>query len=467
MGVGVEMKSFGLLRFLALFTLRLSICFAADVWVTYPDRTRLLSWDGGRTFENDAAITPSTITVDESQTYQTMDGFGASLTDSAAWLIQNKLSSSQRADAMQHLFGFNDGDAGISYLRIPLGGSDMALSHYTYDDGDPDPNLSRFSIAHDLQYIIPTAVAAKTIDASLKYMGTPWSAPAWMKTSNSLNFGKLNNAFYPNYATYLRKVYDAYKQNGVSFDAMTIQNEPQFEPGSYPGMKYEWYDELNFVRDHLAPRMAGTGVKLLSFDHNWDMLWYPKAVMNEGQALYAGSAWHCYGGSVGAMGEMHATYPGKDIYFTECSGTFANANFGDNVKWNMQNLFIGGIKNWAKTVLLWSLAQDPRGNPHTGGCADCRGVISIDQNSGAITYNEEFYCIAHFARFVWPGAVRIGTTDSANGQFVGVAFRNSNGQKALVVLNQGGGAGTFKVVWAGQSVTQRLPASGVATVFWT
>ena len=455
--------------FLGVLAVVLDVCSVngADVWVTYPDRSRLISWDGGRTWANDASVTASTIVVDESTTYQTMEGFGAALTDSAAWLIQKKLSSAGRAAVMQSLFGFNDGNAGISYLRIPLGASDIALSQYTYDDGAADPNLARFSIAHDLSYIIPTAQQAKAIDASLKYMGTPWSAPAWMKTSHNLTYGKLDTAYYPNYANYLRKVYDGYKAHGVTFDAMTIQNEPQFEPYSYPGMKYEWYDELNFVRDHLSPKMSGTGVKLLSLDHNWDLLWYPEAVMNEGSAYYAGSAWHCYGGSYTAMGQMHDAYPHKDIYFTECSGTFSSNDFGANMKWNMQNLFIGGTRNWAKTVLLWSLALDPSGNPHTGGCSDCRGVVSIDQSSGQVTYNVEFYAIAHFARFVWPGAVRIASTQSGDGNFVGVAFRNADGHKALVVLNQGATFGTFKVVWNGQSVSQSLPASGVATLFWT
>lgn len=179
----------------------------ADVWVTYPDRSRLISWDGAATWSNDdASVTASTIVIDENTTYQTMEGFGAALTDSAAWLIQTKLSSAAGAAVMQRLFGFDDGDAGISYLRIPLGSSDIALSQYTYDDGAADPDLTRFSIAHDLAYIIPTAQQAKAINANLKYMGTPWSAPAWMKTSNNLTYGKLSTAYYPNYATYLRKV---------------------------------------------------------------------------------------------------------------------------------------------------------------------------------------------------------------------------------------------------------------------
>lgn len=182
----VKMKFF-LLATVAV-QLLVSLCTdAADVWVTYPDRSRLISWDGGRTFVSDPTITPSTITVDESTSYQTMEGFGASLTDSSAWLLQTKLTDSQRAAAMQSLFGFNDKNAGISYLRIPIGSTDMSLSHYTYDGGAPDPNLSRFSISHDLSYILPIARQAKTVDSSLRYMCSPWSGPAWMKTSNNLN----------------------------------------------------------------------------------------------------------------------------------------------------------------------------------------------------------------------------------------------------------------------------------------
>ena len=259
---------------------------------------------------------------------------------------------------------------------------------------------------------------------------------------------------------------DDYHAADVTLDAMTIQNEPRLEPADYPGMKYEWYDELNFVRDHLAPGMSGSGVKLLSFDHNWDLDWYPKAVMNEGSTLYDGSAWHCYGGSPAAMGTMHDTFPAKSIYLTECTGTTAHADFGANLKWNMQNLFIGGTRNWATAVVLWNLALDPDGNPHTGGCSNCRGVVTIDQGSGAVRFNEEFYAIAHFSRFVRPGAHRIASTDSADGRFIGAAFKNVDGGKVLVVLNQGSATGTFRVVVGGRSVAIELPASGVATLTW-
>lgn len=462
---GGLLPAFTCLLLVALHSL--TACAAADVWVTFPDRSRLISWDGKTDFVDDATVTPQSITVDENTRFQTIEGFGASLTDSAAWLI-SRLPDSERNVLMQRLFGFEDGSAGISFLRMPLGASDLARNHYTYDDAaSPDADLSGFSISHDLEYIIPVATQAKSINSGLKFLGSPWSAPAWMKTSNSLYGGKLNQAYYPAYATYFRKIADSFRENGVPLHAITVQNEPLFEPSNYPGMKFEWYDELNFVRDHLAGRLAGTGVNILTFDHNWDRDWYPDAVMKEGSALYAGSAWHCYAGSVSAMGSLHAKYPDKDNYLTECSGTLDGNDFGSHIRWNMQNMFIGGTKNWAKTVLLWSLALDHSGNPHTGGCGNCRGVVSINPENGDVTYNEEFYTIAHFARFVWPGASRVASTDSSDGTFIASAFVNLDGHKAVVVLNQGSSAASFKLIWNGKSISHSLPPSGVATVFWT
>jgi glucosylceramidase len=436
----------------------------AQVWVTHPDRSRLLSWDGTRSFDGNAAVDAATITVDETTRYQQIDGFGAALTDSSSWLIQNRLNEAQREALMRTLFGTGEGQAGISYLRIPLGASDFSTYHYTFDDTCCD--LGDFSIDHDRAATIPLALKAKALSPNLKFMGSPWSPPAWMKTSNALNWGKLRGDHYPIYADYLRRTFDDYQAAGVTFDAMTIQNEPRHEPLTYPGTKYEWYDELNFVRGHLAARMAGTGVKLVTFDHNWNLDWYPKAVMNEGQPYYEGSAWHCYGGNVSAMTGMHNAYPSKSIYLTECTGTFTHNNFGANLKWNMQNMFIGGTRNWAKTVLLWNLALDPTGQPHTGGCSNCRGVVTIDQANGHVTLNEEFYAIAHFSRFVRPGAERIASSNSSDGRFISAAFRNANGSKAMVVLNQGSTAGAFRTVFNGRSVAVDLPASGVATLIW-
>ncbi len=143
----------------------------ADVWVTHADRSRLISWDGKRSFDTNGNVDGSSITIDENVQYQQIDGFGAALTDSSAWLIQNRMNEGQRNALMQSLFGFNDGNAGISHLRIPLGASDFALNHHSFDDSCCD--LNGFSIDHDRAAIIPLALQAKGFTTTC----ASWASP--------------------------------------------------------------------------------------------------------------------------------------------------------------------------------------------------------------------------------------------------------------------------------------------------
>jgi glucosylceramidase len=434
----------------------------ARMWVTTGDGSKRFAFEGTAPIQGAGAGGAPVVRVDPSVAYQEMEGFGAALTDSAAWLLQNRLSPAQRADVMAKLFSA-DGGIRLSYLRLPLGASDFALRHYTFDD--TCCSLGDFSIERDRAYVLPLARQARALNPDLKYLGTPWSAPAWMKDSGSLTTGKLLGDQYAAYADYLRKAVEAYAREGVPLAALTVQNEPQHEPGTYPGMRFEWFDELNFVRV-LGPKMAGSGVKLLTFDHNWDMAWYPKASMNEsGREFYAGSAWHCYGGAPGAMSEVHDAHPDKDVYFTECSGGGWATNFGDNVRWYAENLIIGAPRNWAKTVLFWNLALDPAGNPHAGGCENCRGVVTVDQNTGAVTYNEEYYALAHVSKFVRPGARRV-RSDDPTADVLSVAFRNPSGELVAVVLNKAGRAQTVRVEQGGRSFAFAVPAGSLATFVW-
>lgn len=438
----------------------------ARMWVTTGDKTKKFAYAGSAPLISNNPGDAVTIRVDANVAHQEMEGFGAALTDSSAWLIQNKLNDHQRKRVMKNLFDKEDG-IGLSYLRMPLGSSDFTAQaqHYTFADTCCD--LSNFSINKDKAYILPVARMAKQYNKNLRYMGSSWSAPAWMKDSASLFNGKLKYDNFGVYADYLRKTADAYAQEGVPLSIMTIQNEPRFEPGTYPGMFFEWYDELNFVRT-LGPKMAGSGVKLLSLDHNWEYPWYPKASMgvNEaGREYYAGSAWHCYGGDPSAMTDVHNSIPDKDIYFTECSGFYKFSNFSDNLKYAAENLIIGAPRNWAKTVLFWNLALDPTGAPHLGGCADCRGVVTIDQTNGNVTYNEEFYALAHISKFVLPGARRI-ESNNPTADILSVAFRNTNGGLVAVALNKSNTAQDVRVEQDGRSFKFTLPPASLATFTW-
>ncbi|HZI41701.1 MAG TPA: glycoside hydrolase family 30 beta sandwich domain-containing protein, partial [Gemmatimonadaceae bacterium] len=179
-----------------------------------------------------------------------------------------------------------------------------------------------------------------------------------------------------------------------------------------------------------------------------------------------GVAWHCYAGDVGAQSPVHDAHPEKDTYFTECSGGDWATNFADNLVYNVGTLIIGTTRNWARSVALWNVALDEHDGPHTGGCGNCRGVVTITSTTGMYHRNVEYFALAHASRFVRPGAQRIASTSAVDGLST-VAFRNADdGSKVLIVLNTGSASRRFGVRSAGQSFAYTLPATSVATFNW-
>ncbi|GEM46408.1 carbohydrate-binding protein [Deinococcus cellulosilyticus] len=447
---------------------------AVKMWLTTGDQNSLLAPQAALAFTRDGNETFPTITVDDSRTYQQMEGVGAAFTDSSAYLI-SKLPAAARTQLLKDLFDHQTG-AGFDYARLPIGASDFSRSHYSFNDlpaGQTDPNLEKFSIQHDQEYIIPVIKGALGVNPQLKIMASPWSAPGWMKTTGSLIKGQLKPEHYGTYANYFVKFLQAYQQSGISIDAVTPQNEPHHEADNYPGMRMGSADQAKFVSQHLSPALkkAGFSAKIIGWDHNWDQWNYPIELLNDPAARAAvdGIAFHCYGGDVSAQSQVHDTFPGKSIYFTECSGGFWATNFGDNLKWNVSNLLIGATRNWAKTVLLWNLALDENGAPHTGGCGNCRGVVTIRSDNQQVEKNVEYYVLGHYGKAVRPGAFRIdsNTYNIASSNLQSVAFRNPDGSKALIVLNNSSDSLTFKIKENGDSFYTTLPAGAVATYTWT
>lgn len=442
------------------------------VWLTTGDKSNLLTPQNDTAFQSDNKPLEYTINVDEDVKYQEIDGFGASMTDSSAWLLFEQLDAAQREEVMRKLFDPVQG-AGFSYIRIPMGASDFALDKYTYNDlpvgVTTDVNLDYFSIEHDLDYILPILKQALEINPDLKFMGSPWSAPAWMKTSGSLMKGKLKEEYYGVYAQYFVEFIKAYKQEGIEIDAVTLQNEPQYEPDNYSGMKMDPEDQAAFVKV-LGPAFedAGLSTEIIIWDHNWDDPDYPIEVLSDNEAYnyIAGSAFHGYAGNVENQSLVHDRFPDKGIYFTESSGGDFAPNFGDNLAWDVQNLIIGATRNWAKTSLKWNFALDEENGPYVGGCEDCRGVVTVDKQAKNVTYNEEYYSFGHASKFVQPGAVRIKTNTFGSGGIENVAFLNPDGSKALIVLNSDKAEQEFKVRSGNESFVYSLPAGAVATFTW-
>jgi len=259
-----------------------------------------------------------------------------------------------------------------------------------------------------------------------------------MKTSGSLIQGTLLPEAYGPFAEYFRRYVTAFGAAGVPIYAITVQNEPHYEPSDYPGMRLEPPARARFVGGYLGPLFAQSGIQtlILDWDHNWDQYQSPLEVLADSVAprYIAGVAWHCYAGDVSAQTLVHDAHADKDAYFTECSGGGWAPNFADNLKWFVRTLIIGSTRGWAKGVLLWNLALDEHDGPHTGGCGNCRGVVTINSASGGVTRNVEYYALAHASRFVRPGARRVESTSGSDG-LESVAFRNADdGSKALIVV---------------------------------
>jgi glucosylceramidase len=467
----------------------------ARVWVTSPDRAELMH-DRGTVAFGTQRSGELTITVDPSRTYQTMDGFGASITDSSAAVLY-RLDPAARERAMRSLFDPARG-IGVSALRQPIGSSDFTDEpHYTYDDmpaGQTDFALAHFSIAHDQAQILPLLRRARALNPRVTVIATPWSPPAWMKTTDSLIGGRLKDdpRVYAAYARYFVKFVQAYRAAGVPVDYLTVQNEPQNRtPNAYPGMDLPVPQEVKLI-EAVGPalRAAGLRTRILAYDHNWTThpgdiastppgedpeTEYPYEVLASPAAKWvAGTAYHCYSGDPSAQTALHDAYPDKGIWFTECSGSHGPDDppakfFRDTLTFHARNITIGTTRNWAKTAITWNIALDSTGGPHNGGCDTCTGLLTLEAD-GTVSTNAEYYTIGHLSKFVQPGAVRIASTSFGttgwNGQIMDVAFRNPDGSTALVVHNENDDPRTFAVAVGGRSFDYTLPGGALATFTW-
>ena len=347
-----------------------------SVYQTTKDGNQKLTRGSERTFRA-ASCGGDVINVSDAVQYQAMDGFGAAMTGSAAYLMNNEMTEAQRNTLMNDLFG-SDG-IGLSFVRHSIGASDFSLSDYTYHDPG-----NTFSADVDKADVIPMLLQAKAVNAELKIMGTPWTAPAWMKTNGSMKGGSLTDDHLDDFALYLVRYMEAFEGEGLPIYAITMQNEPLNETSAYPSMRMEWFQQSNLLRYHLGPLMADRSLttKVLLYDHNWDETNYAKDILSipETAQYAAGTAFHGYAGSVDAQSTVYNHDPDKGIWFTEQSGGGWSPNFDENLDWYAQNLIMGAIKNWSKSVVLWNLALNTEDGPQNGGCSNCRGVVTINDD---------------------------------------------------------------------------------------
>jgi glucosylceramidase len=461
----------------ALATFESASAQTVTVYQTNADQSLLLSQQPSVAFsssENGSTI----ITVTPSVQYQQMDGFGASFTDSSAYLVYNKLTSAQQTALMQWFFSSTSG-IGLNFLRQPMVASDFsAQGNFSYDDvasGQTDVNLANFSIAKDLTYTIPVLQQALAVNPNIKVEMLPWSPPAWMKTSGTMDGGNFNDNYYSSLSSYFVKAIQAYQAQGIPVYSIAAQNEPENSNGSYPTETFSAAEEGAFISGYLGPALstAGLSTKIFGYEHNWGDTTYPEAILSNSGAYphVAGTSWHCYSGSPSAQSTVEAAYPNKGNWLTECSGE-TTGSFSGDLAWGMENLIIGATRNWAKSVTEWNLALDQSSGPTNGGCSNCRGFVTINDSTSpaTITYNVENYLYGHAAKFVVPGAYRVESNSAAagTGGIEDVAFQNPNGIMVLIAFNDATTATTFDVNWYPNNTnfSYTLPAGAVATFTW-
>lgn len=439
-----------------------------DFWLTKGDQSvKLEKQSAVLGFGTNYNLYP-TIEVDESSTFQTIDGFGYTLTGGSAQVI-NQLNAQTKKDLLQELFGNGSTSISVSYLRISIGASDLNAAPFSYNDmpaGQTDPGLNNFSLSLDMTDLIPLIKEILVINPNIKIMAVPWSAPVWMKDNGSFVGGNLLPQYYGVYAQYFVKYIQQMKAAGITIDAIVPQNEP-LHPGNNPSMLMQASDQAAFIKNNLGPalRTAGITVKVVIYDHNCDKPEYPISVLNDAAAnpFIDGSAFHLYSGDISALSLVHSSFPAKNLYFTE-QYTASTGAFAGDLKWHLKNVIIGSMRNWSKNALEWNLANNSSFGPHTpGGCSTCKGAITVESSS-LITRNVAYYIIAHASKFVPAGSVRI--TSNIASSLSNVAFKTPDGKKVLIVENDGNAAELFNIKYNGKWITTSLESGSVGTYIW-
>ncbi|WP_439474274.1 glycoside hydrolase family 30 protein [Algoriphagus formosus] len=412
---------------------------------------------------------PQTITIDIESRFQSMDGFGFTLSQGSAQHIL-QMSDSARNSLLLELFGNEENSIRINYLRLSVAASDLNEFPFSYNDlEDPiavDPELENFSLSYDTLDVIPVLKMILAINPKIKLMASPWSPPKWMKDNKDSRGGSLLEEFEPAYAQYLVKYIQAMEAEGINIDALTIQNEP-LHPGNNPSLLMLPEQQARFIGKYLGPAFLESGIetKIVVYDHNADRPDYPISVMSDSLAnpFIDGSAFHLYGGEIEALSEVHRAFPNKNIYFTE-QWVGAPGNLEGDIPWHVKNLLIGAPRNWAKTVLEWNLSSNPSLTPHTdrGGCDRCLGAVTIDGDQ--VTRNPAYYVIAHASKFVDDGSVRI-ESNSIEG-LPNVAYQTPSGQKVLIVLNDSSAPVAFQVKEGKTQFSTNLNPGATGTWVW-
>ena len=404
------------------------------------------------------------IRLNPSLEFQEILGFGASLTDAACYTI-HQLAPPARAELLEELF--HPSKMGLNVCRICVGSSDYSAKVYSFDEGEPDPDLTRFSIEHDRAYILPMLRQARQVNPDLFLFASPWSPPGWMKFNRSMLGGSMSRQFLPVYARYFLKFLQAYAAEGVPVQAVTPQNEVDTDQDSrMPACTWPQEYEIEFVSSHLGPLLESSGIpaKIWILDHNYN-LWGRVMDELEDDTLrkYCNAvAWHGYVGTPEMMSKVQEAFPGVEMYWTEGGADYRDPGYlTDWCNWGAT--FSAILRNGCRSITAWNLALDELGRPNIGPFS-CGGVVTINSESREITRSGMYWALAHYSRVIRRGAHRLDSQSRAVGlQHAG--FENPDGHQVLVVTNAGP-AREIELRLADSAARVSLKENSLTTLAW-
>jgi glucosylceramidase len=425
---------------------------------------RLAQSDKPLHWMNSQSPITATITIDKAKKYQKILGFGGAFTDATCYTF-NKMPAEARQKLFQELF--SPDQLGLNVCRTCIGSSDYSTKVYSYDDGEVDPELKRFSIALDRDYIVPMLKQALKNNPNLFLFATPWSPPGWMKSSKSMLGGNMRREYMHSYAEYFLKFIRAYEADGVPIKAVTVQNEVDTDQdGRMPACSWPQEYEADFAASHLGPtlRKADLKTQIWLIDHNYNL--WGRAIgeleVPEVRKYASGIAWHGYMGDPGNMTRVHDAFPDIDTYWTEGGPDYTAKDYStDWTRWSQS--FTGILRNWSRSVTAWNLALDEVGKPNLGPFP-CGGVVTVNSQTHDVTRSGQYYALAQFSKFVKRDAVRIDSQGDLE-KISHVAFQNPDGKYVLVVSNAGDGK-SIQIKFDDKVVDCQLDPNSVTTFTW-
>lgn len=406
----------------------------------------------------------NTIALDPATKFQELLGFGAAFTDAACYTF-NRLSASERAPLFHELF--HPSEMALNVCRTCIGASDYSTEVFSYDEGEPDPEMKRFSIAHDQAYVLPILREARKANPDLFLFSSPWSPPGWMKAGGSMLGGSMRQRFFAPYAQYFLKFLQAYAAEGVPVQAVTVQNEVDTDQdGRMPACSWPQEYEIGFVKNHLGPvlQQNGLSTKIWILDHNYNLWGRAVAELDDPdlRKFCNAIAFHGYVGTPDMMTKAHQVHPDAQMYWTEGGPDYTASDYATD--WaNWGQTFTQVLRNWCQSITGWNLALDEKGRPDIGPFT-CGGMVTIHSQTKEITRSGQYWAFTHFSRNIRRGAKRFDSSGKLTG-VDHVGFENPDGRKVLVVTNSGT-ARTVTLRQGNKSADISLPPDSLSTLSW-